>query len=495
MRLRAVLIAVPLAVIGLAVPAYAEPTVTVDWGTTSEFNADYYGYTFQITDAVAEPERGTLYAEWQGERQAIPHNGRYTMDFVTGGIGTVKIVRCVGEPEICTDTGAISPTIEVFKYASLDVEDFDDWLLRDGAQTAQLRSWDSRMRGATVDLTWYVRLGEEGEPASSGTAQVVVGDNDRASLPFTISKTTTGYQELWIEGTVDIGSFGRHRVRGHTEHFEVDATAPRVWTGASATAVYPVRDGYRDSINLKATTNEWTSGRLEILRGSSMLRRIWLTDRSDHVVRYDGRSSSGKVLAAGTYTARFTLKDRVGHEVTASRSFTVSGKRLVTRHFRRTYSAASTVVRNGATVGRCSTLAKPSARGWAGSLGFYSQTKCRRLNDSLVATVNGVYVPKSVQARYGKLRVTMYGGGATRGVRHGRNAYIVMSYINRADDFAARAQFNGSLGQHAGRTVNAGGFVWKKTTKPYVLWFTGLTEGSNYDVKSYTVDLDYTVLR
>lgn len=496
MRLRALLLAVPLAFGGLVVPAHADEPVTVVWDTATEIDADWHGYSLTVTDNVAEPERGELYAEWQGDRHAIPHNGGYTMDFVTGGIGTVKIIRCAGEPITCVDTGVESPTIDVYKSASIGLEDLPSYFVREGAHTARMRAYGSEVHGAVVDLTWSVRrAGEHGDVVSSGPARVTIDSAGRGTFGFTLPKTAGEYLELWIEGAADIGSFGPHRVRASTQRFAVDGTPPRIATKLSATTFYPVRDGYQDFLLLSSTSNEWTRGKVEIVRNGTVVRRLSLQHYVAHEATFNGRSSSGQLLPAGTYVARFSLADDVGHVVTANRTFTLSRKRLVTRHFRRTYTAASTILRNGVLVERCSTLARPSARGWAGSLGFYSQTKCRRPADSAVLTVNGVYVPKSVQARYGKLRVTLYGGGSARGVRRGRNAYIVLTYSNRGNDLTARAQFDGRLGSHAGRLVSGADFVKKKTTKPYVVWGVGLSEGSNYDVKSYTVDLDYTVLR
>lgn len=205
---------------------------------------------------------------------------------------------------------------------------------------------------------------------------------------------------------------------------------------------------------------------------------------------FRGRSASGRVLAAGSYSVRLTTTDLAGNVGVTSKRLVISSKRKVTKTWKRSFSAKAAAVYQ--SVGKCSTLRSPASRGWSGSFGFYSQTKCKRANDSAVLTQSGVYVPKAFQNKYGKLQISMYGGAAT--VK--RNSYIVLGYLRASDGaFMARSQFGGTVGTHAGRSTSASPFVFEKTARPFVLWTTGLTQGSRYDVKSYTVKLTYTALQ
>lgn len=503
MRLRALLLAVPLAVAGLAVPAYAEPGLTVTWPTTTEVDVANTAYTFTVADTVAEPQ-GVLYAEWQGERTEIPHTGDHTMAFTTGGTGTIKVIRCVppteppGDP-VCTETGDVSPELTVFKSMNAWIERISFGGGAGDTAKYQLSSPDTP--SATVAVTWT--LVQDLPTTDVATGQTSVDLDAGGSGTFTVKvpdDVKTGGHRLEVRLSTEFAPFGPHRGYGW-DVFDVDGDAPTLSAGTSGTSVYPYRDRYRDSIALSIRSNEYVGARIEVLNGSGKIVRTILRRPAwyEHRLTFDGRTASGAIISAGSYRFRVTVTDPVGFKTTKiTRSFAVSHKRLVKKTWKRTLTPAQ--VHPGPRsqyVGKCSTLRKPSLRGWAGSFGFYSETKCARADESsVVSTVSGVYVPKAFQNRYGTYQVWLNGGGAkSGGKRHGRNAYIVMFYRNTAIKDVHRVQFNGVMGSHAGRSVAAGSFVFDKTAKPYVLWRAGLSEGSRYDVKSYTVKLTYTALQ
>lgn len=501
MHLRAALLAVPLAVAGLAVPAYAEPGLTVTWPTTTQVEVPNTTYTLTVADATAEPQ-GVLYAEWQGERTEIPHNGDHTMTFAKGGTGTIKVVRCVpveppSEPPaepVCTDTGDVSPELTVVKAWDVSLERTTSVLKRGDVARYTITSPSSP--NATVTADWSLRK-TPANVVDSGTETTTLNDQGIGTFSVVIDAPTGSY-DMEFGLKADIAPFGPHVGRAY-DSFEVDDDAPTLSALVSGTAIYPHRDGYRDSLSLNIKSAEVVKAKIEVRRSSGTLVRTMFRTAPwyEHRVTIDGRSASGRLLAAGRYTLRVTVTDPVGLQTTkTTRSFVVSHKRLVTATWKRTFTAAAATSPQSAYVGKCSTLRRPSLRGWAGSLGYYSQTKCTRPADSAVTTVSGAWVPKAFQNRYGSLQVSMYGGGARgRGPHRGRNAYIVMMYRSTAKSYVHRAQFNGALGHHAGRSAAASSLVFDKATRPYVLWLTGLTEGSRYDVKSYTVKLTYTALR
>lgn len=503
MRLRAVLLAIPLAVIGLAVPAYAEPGLTVTWPTTTQVEVPNTVYTINVADTV-EPQ-GVLYAEWQGERTEIPHTGDHTFTFAKGGTGTIKVVRCVPvdpptEPPsdpVCTDTGDVSPQLTVVK-AWTDLSLDRTSTVQKRGDVAKYTVTSPSSANATVTANWSLRDNNTATVVDSGTATVALNAEGVGTFEVVIDAPTSSYDMLFGL-TADIAPFGPHK-GGAQDSFELDGDAPSLSAGISSTAFYPYRDGYRDSITLSIKSSEQVKAKIEVLNSAgrvvkTMFQTAW---SSQHQVKINGRSASGRLLSAGRYTLRVTVTDPVGFQTTkTTRSFVISHKRLVNKTWKRTFSAAAALAGPKTSyVGKCSTLRKPSLRGWAGSFGFYSQTKCRTARESYVQTLSGVWVPKAFQNKYGTFQVSMYGGGAkSGGTRHGRRAYIVMGYINTSDDFAARVQFNGAMGNHAARSVAARNFVWGKAKRPYVLWSTGLSEGSRYDVKSYTVKLTYTALQ
>lgn len=494
------LLAVPIALVGLAVPAYAEAGLTVTWPTTTQVEVPNTTYTFTVADTVAEPQ-GVLYAEWQGERTEIPHTGDHTMAFAKGGTGSIKVIRCVpateppGDP-VCTDTGDVSPELTVWKSGVAVVATPED-PIRSGDYMADL--YMVFTPSITVGLTWEVRDSRSAVRAS-GTGSVAIDDQGHGQFGYTIPETVNGGHTLHVRAVYDYAPFGPHVAQGESSEFRIDNAAPRLVLRLSSSAIYPHYDGYYDKLTIRASPNEWVTHKMEVRNSSGrVVRGLESGEGSwERSATWNGRDSTRRVLPAGTYTVVFRATDRVGHTSSVTKRVTLSHKRLVKKTWKRTFTPAQ--VHPGPRsqyVGKCSTLRKPSLRGWAGSFGFYSQTKCAHPDErSVVSTVSGVYVPKAFQNRYGTYQVWLNGGGAkSGGKRHGRNAYIVMHYRNTAVKDVHRVQFNGALGSHAGRSVAAGNFVFDKTKRPYVLWRAGLSEGSRYDVKSYTVKLTYTALQ
>ncbi|WP_109505886.1 hypothetical protein [Nocardioides speluncae] len=496
MRISA-LIAVPMALVGLAVPASAEdPGLTVTWPTTTEVEVPTTSYTITVADEAAEPQ-GTLYAEWQGERQEIPHAGNYAMQFAKGGVGSIKVIRCVpADPEpVCTDTGVTSPELTVWKQASVTLSDVGG-VVRPGTRTAGIRL--DYVPSTPVQVTWSVWTAG-GVAKAAGGATFVPNGEGYGEFSYPVPNLANGWYYVQASVEFDMAPFGPFKgASDNVVAFYLDATAPRLSLGLSASSFYPATDGYRDQLSIRAATNEQVKQSLTVLNSSGAVvrtlgsGRLGFRDSGASVVKtWNGRDSQARLVRGGTYTIRFEGTDRVGRKTTTSKEVFVSGKRLQRVTWKRTFAAARTIVRNGAFVQACSTLRKPSLRGWSGSLGYYSRTKCNRNNADIVATNNGVYVPKAFQNRYGTYQVSFYGGGA----RGARSKYIVMGYLNNKGDFTHRIQGGAAVRTYAGKVASAGNFVRAKTTKPYVLWTAGLTDGSRYDVKSFTVRLTYTVLR
>jgi hypothetical protein len=212
----------------------------------------------------------------------------------------------------------------------------------------------------------------------------------------------------------------------------------------------------------------------------------WANTRRD----WEGKDQHGDRLPAGSYTVRLVGEDRVGNVAEVSRPVVISDKRLVARTWTRSLSATATI--SSTWVGSCSTLRKPSSHGWSGSFGLYSQTRCTRSAQSPVVVYSGVWLPRSAGGTYGDVSISMYGGAA----RGRSSAYVVLGLRRAADDsFQNRAQFAGGLGWHRMRSTTATPYVRYDEGHPFVIWQTGLSEGSRYDVKAYRVALTYYVLR
>ena len=160
-------------------------------------------------------------------------------------------------------------------------------------------------------------------------------------------------------------------------------------------------------------------------------------------------------------------------------------KKLAARTFRKTVSAGGSL--KDQYVGRCSTLRKPSLRGWTGSLGLYTNTKCRRtFENSLIVTMHAVRTPLGA-VKYGDFRVSAYGGAAKAAPR----SLAYLEYLNRSEDWVADTRMSTSLTTHHGATRPGSNFVWGDR---YVVWGAYTAMGAKYDIKNFTVTLKYFVL-
>lgn len=276
-----------------------------------------------------------------------------------------------------------------------------------------------------------------------------------------------------------------------------DEQGPRLSVQRDRTGVYPYKDGYADRAAVDVETNEWVRLTMEYVDSSGrVVKTIHRTGQIDDRFWLTARSDSGAMWPAGSYVLRATAADQAGNERQTERTFNVSHKRLVKKVWRKKFTAADVLTEGGVDVGACSTLKRAARSDWRESRGYYSMTKCGRADESQVATVNAAWVPKALDGRYGDLTISMYGAGARNGgLRNGRRAYLTFGYYNTAGRFTSQVQFDGRDGEHWGRKVNASSIIRNKHKAPYILWWTGLAGGSRYDVKSFTVRLNITVLR
>ncbi len=282
-------------------------------------------------------------------------------------------------------------------------------------------------------------------------------------------------------------------VQGHAQaSVKVDRTGPRAsGVNASPSTIYPARDHYRDSTQLVARTNEKvTSVRAQIFDGKGhQVRTLSVGTRPAGRVAlsWNGKSSKGSVVPAGRYSFRFLLEDVAGNRsTTAKKRITVSDKRLVKQVGVKTVTAKASASR--LYVGACSELFSPGARGWAKSVGYYSDYyECSTTQgDDLAAVVHRTSLPKAV--KYGTVRIDTTGGKGRN--HHGGKAALV--YVTAKGVYS---NLGASLGPadrtYKGPTANSS-FI---TNGGRVSWLAGTIRGNNFDIKSFTVRYSYFVLR
>lgn len=273
---------------------------------------------------------------------------------------------------------------------------------------------------------------------------------------------------------------------------------------SSYTTFYPSVDGYRDRVSMDYSVSDDFAGDIGVVMW------IILPDGSGTIVRgefdtpasvsnpgsgtavWDGRDDTGALVPEGDYLFTLQVTDAAGNiSNECQQQVTVDHAQLVKRTFKKTVRAAPSKVDQ--FVGRCSTLRKPSLRGWTGSLGLYSNTKCNRTGTpSVVVSIHAEFVPQAIQNRYHRLTIKLYGGAATS--RPGSKS--ILQYVDKTDDPRLAKVMGSSVGTHSGvETDNAKAFIRDDGHgNRYVAWGLAVASGNRYDVRDYTIVLRYTKL-
>lgn len=108
-------------------------------------------------------------------------------------------------------------------------------------------------------------------------------------------------------------------------------TAPTTSLALQYTTIYPVADGYRDSVAVRGQAAERLRITVRIYDSANRLKRttaaIWKNAGSWSIV-WDGKDSRKKVVPAGRYTVATTLVDTRGNTATIRKSITVSSRKV-----------------------------------------------------------------------------------------------------------------------------------------------------------------------
>ncbi|GAA4704976.1 hypothetical protein [Nocardioides conyzicola] len=521
MKIPTTVMALMMLVAGLltAAPAVADPAseVTVVWPEVTRFNPTTYSYDAVVSNSGA----GHLFSTWGYDSQMpwltvatpVPESGHVTLGEDQEGIGRLLVWSCTTEQwnafdGTCTQA-ASSPDLQAWSHIAVVNMDNAD-VRGPGLNHARIYYGPQPPTVDTPEATWELLDGDRlpfAVPVTGelGPADLVVSDFDGlTTIPFTVpAGLPNGHYYLDVRMTVDSADFGPLQgsmgaADGRLVDVIVDSVAPQLKVTKPPTQVYPVRDSYLDAVVLRASTDEQATGTLDVTDSAG--KRVFHTgnlrlanaDWSGDSVYWNGRTSGGALVPEGTYTMVLTATDAAGNTDTWSGRIAVSHKKVQWTVFKRTVTAAAS--RSGKPfVGRCSTLASPARGGPRGSLGFYSQTKCAGDSRSgTVATNHGMYIPKAFDDRYAWARVTLNGGPATASADN----YLVLGYLSPRNGRLVNTRILGKGHRaHPGLKVDVGSIWDRKKDKPYILWSNGLTAGSRYDVRSYTVEVRYRMLR
>lgn len=490
---------------------FSESFDVVDVVATAEWPEDTTIGTGQdFGPTMTDPDGGGhLFALWDPEGNSwgpqetpLAHSGATLLPLGYDGAGTVIIQRCYNPwyfESLCRDTG-LSRTITVHRNLGNWTDDY--WLGELNPTVKPLRPrikvYDTLPQGTTLTLDWFIEDDTTGNPLTGdGTSGQITGitlDAEGMFQPSILAFGATLNHNHLLRGTLSYADADFGTVSGAIRDvtFRPDTVAPAITSvSRSRSTIYPYKDTYQDTVNVTlrpGTYSHYDKPVMEIRNsGGTVVRRISLSTPDAVVFTgvWNGRTSSGVSVPAGTYTIRGVLTDEAGNVSTLDGgSISVIRKKLATKWFKKTVTPKASFARQ--IVGACSTLAKPSARGWTGSFGLYSNTRCSRGEAAgFVESHHVLKVPAAI--RYGTVKMSVYGGAA----RAKPGSVGVHVWYGARDSWVSPRQLSPTLGSHSAVTKTAGSLLHDGR---WLYWAAVAGFSSRYDVKSFSVTMDYKVL-
>jgi Big-like domain-containing protein len=206
----------------------------------------------------------------------------------------------------------------------------------------------------------YVTLTSDHNPVLTG-AQVTLTATAIASVPpsgtLTITDATTstvlasgpvGGSATKVEVTTTFSAAGTHVIRadlasGDPDYLDSTTTIEQAvglddFVAANGFAlsiptIYPVKDGYRDTVAVKGARQETASVAVTVTSsgtGKVVARGSVPAGVGPYQWLWNGRTAGGAILPAGTYVISQVVTDSQGNQLGWSKSITLSTKKLVT---------------------------------------------------------------------------------------------------------------------------------------------------------------------
>ena len=464
-------------------PTDALPEVT--WPAQTAFGP---GSTYQVTLADPAGDGSVLrtaylhppYDPWRGD--AVARNGETEVELPIDGTWAIGLVRCSAETGACsTDPTVTSPEFTVNRSIDVYVAPVELPVSPHGNALSLDVRVDER---GSLDVAWTI----DGADAGSTVVEADSPATGRArfSLPIDLAGLADGPHDLELTVSKDTTDYG-HLVGQARTRFRVDSVAPRMELKPTTTRLFPVRDGFNDSMIV----------RFSPLRGDFGIRTAQVLDASGNPVRtfggpikfhqleWRGQDDADQALPGGRYQFVGVVADAAGNTTTDSFWFTLSRQRLVKRTF--TTHLRPAKVLEDRSVGACSRLATPSARGGAGSLGFASNVTCGggTTRRSIVGATFATRLPRAHE--YDSLRLTTVGGAA-------RTAPRSLAYIDVLDQHKHWDETDLRLSPRFGS--HTGAYAQREFARPdrWLVWAAYTGGGASYDVQRFDVSVTYHAL-
>jgi len=361
------------------------------------------------------------------------------------------------------------------------------------------------------DGTTNVFSPDAGTEVWDGDWHLVVGTYDRSRLRLFVDGDLVGATETTIPIEYDLPD-GTDLVIGHpvnlcgdtAPQFRGDIDDVRIWDRAlsvadvarmsdrsvktrsikvSRTTLYPVRDGYVDTVTFSGILDEPISTTIRVKdRSGRVVRQFSLSRRQGrYSVTWNGKKSNGSLVAAGTYRVESRFRDQAGNSATVTRSLKVSRKRLVWRTASQT-KAANRFSSYGSTL-------YADVNTWAcdrpGCVYLFGNVT----SDQLAYVRYDFVIPRAI--RYSTIRFSALGEVNPQGITSGPATLSIFDWSDRVERGRRRTGK-----RYAWYSTSVSGSAFVSSSGRVRAWVTAYgLDGGNWDVAKVRLTYRYAVLR
>jgi hypothetical protein len=460
------------------------------------------GVDAPIRVTVTDDAPGTLFVGHSGYAglQAVTRNQSVEFSFADPAynagdiVGSFVAIRCSPvNPQVCS--AASEPSAEVIVrrhiFGSLHTAEsfspngdgrFD---VLQVAMTSEYDIADLQASWTLVDASGASLLSPKPIDLSAPT-----GD----SVSFTVDPAAVGLSLAHGTHTLRVNFTGTDHGRAFTgvaaAEVLVDVTGPAITSLIIDHDVfYPVRDDgpkqYLNVVHVNADFGEPVdSGRVDILDATgAVVARDLQGDWANGRFKWEGEDLSGRrIVPEGVYRFKIAARDQLGTaEVGFSSPFTVSHGAYTRRTWKKQVTAKSTLFKDWS--GRCGLLKMPGLRGGPGSIGYYSEAKCRTpsVEAGVAEALHRVKVPHGDV--YKTLTIRAYGGPVDPGNRVG-----MIGFANTGEIIGSTRALSADWGWHDGVRASAAAMVYGDRS---VYWNVACGFHQRYDITKFALELDF----
>jgi len=482
--------AATLVVGGLATtpPVAASGSLTVVWPTLTRFNPDVTDYVVDVSYSGT----GTVWLVGATyDPQLLAPSGPTQVEFRSDGWRSLVVWECPTDLFDSSTCGYAGASHGVSAYRALH--------LTLGASAAGPKSGprvlvEPSLTGMlTIEWGVYALDAPDGSPLVSGSTTI------RALQ----TRPPIGETDLLLDGTTYLYRASYASDSAEYEHLDGSVEGEFVWDDSVDAAllvgldrIYPGSGSPFESSELAVRTTDPGEVLTQI--------KIRVTSPDHAVPVYEGSAwgspvsggwatiwsgrAWGSVLEPGHYQVRASAQDHVGNWATYAGSVEIGNQ--VTKTWKRTFRAVPTVV--GVVAGKCGAVYRPARESWPGSVG-YASGSCRKRSQMRAISYSAVTVPELPEWAYRSTRLSAFGGAHFKAAP----GHLALALARRGGRWADDVWIGAPVSQHRGPSIDGSAAVLgRRTGQPaHVMWRATVARGVWYDIKNFTIEVDYIVLR